>query len=78
VYEGVTEWIRSGPGWSEWKSALQRKVLAELARGDSPAWYDDDYDAVLRLMERCGGKARVEELILSAKSSNRRRCELRR
>ena len=51
---------------------IKEKVLAELAEEIPPTWYEDDYDAVLRLLEQLQRrKRRVEELILSAKSSNR-------
>jgi hypothetical protein len=73
VYEGVTGMDSFGPWLERLEKRITEKVLAELAEEIPPAWYEDDYDAVLRLLEQLQRrKRRVEELILSAKSSNRR------
>jgi hypothetical protein len=72
VYEGVTGMDSFGPWLERLEKRITEKVLAELAEEIPPAWYEDDYDAVLRLLEQLQRrKCRVEELILSAKSSNR-------
>ena len=72
VYEGVTGMDSFGPWLERMEKRITEKVLAELAEEIPPAWYEDDYDAVLRLLEQLHRrKRRVEELILSAKSSNR-------
>jgi hypothetical protein len=72
VYEGVTGMASFGPWLERLEKRITEKVLAELAEEIPPAWYEDDYDAVLRLLEQLQRrKPRVEELILSAKSSNR-------
>ena len=72
VYEGVTGMDSFGPWLERLEKRVTEKVLAELADEIPPAWYEDDYDAVLRLLEQLHRrKRRVEELILSAKSSNR-------
>lgn len=72
VYEGVTGINSFGPWLERLEKRITEKVLAELAEEIPPAWYEDDYDAVLRLMEQLHRrKPRVEELILSAKASNR-------
>jgi hypothetical protein len=72
VYEGVTGMDSFGPWLERLEKRVTEKVLAELAEEIPPAWYEDDYDAVLRLLEQLQRrKPRVEELILSAKSSNR-------
>jgi hypothetical protein len=72
VYEGVTGMDSFGPWLERLEKRITEKVLAELAEEIPPAWYEDDYDAVLRLLEQLHRwKRRVEELILSAKSSNR-------
>jgi len=72
VYEGVTGMDSFGPWLERLEKRVTEKVLAELAEEIPPAWYEDDYDAVLRLLEQLQRrKRRVEELILSAKSSNR-------
>jgi len=72
VYEGVTGMDSFGPWLERLEKRVTEKVLAELSEEIPPAWYEDDYDAVLRLLEQMHRrKRRVEELILSAKSSNR-------
>jgi hypothetical protein len=72
VYEGVTGMDSFGPWLERLEKRITEKVLAELAQEIPPAWYEDDYDAVLRVLGQLHGrKRRVEELILSAKSSNR-------
>jgi len=72
VYAGVTGMDSFGPWLERMEKRVTEKVLAELAEEIPPAWYEDDYDAVLRLLEQMQRrKRRVEELILSAKSSNR-------
>jgi hypothetical protein len=72
VYEAVTgiEFFRP------WLERLEKRitdgVLGELAEEIPPEWYEDDYDAVLRLLEQLNRrKTRVPELLLSAKDSNR-------
>jgi hypothetical protein len=48
-------------------------VLDELIRPIPPEWYDDDNDALLRLLEHLHRRrTRVADLILEAKRSNRR------
>jgi len=72
VYKGVTGMDSFGPWLERLEKRVTEKVLAELAEEIPPAWYEDDYDAVLRLLEQLQRrKPRVEELILSAKGSNR-------
>jgi hypothetical protein len=72
VYEGVTGMDSFGPWLERLDKRITEKVLAELAEEIPPAWYEDDYDAVLRLLEQLQRrKPRIEELILSAKGSNR-------
>ena len=47
-------------------------VLDEVTREIPPAWYEDDYDALLRLLEHLHQRRRrVPDLILEAKRSNR-------
>jgi HipA-like protein len=72
VYHGVTGMDSFGPWLERLEKRITEKVLAELTEEIPPAWYEDDYDAVLRVLEQLHRrKKRVEELILSAKSSNR-------
>jgi len=72
VYEGVTGMGSFAPWLERLEKRITEKVLAELAEEIPPAWYEDDYDAVLGVLEQLHRrKRRVEELILSAKGSNR-------
>src|SRR6267378_1598877 len=72
VYEGVTGMDSFGPWLERLEKRITEKVLGEIAEEIPPGWYEDDYDAVLRVLEQLHRrKPRVEELILSAKSSNR-------
>ena len=72
VYVGVTGMHSFAPWLERLERNITEKVLAELADEIPPEWYEDDYDAVLRLLEQLfKRKRRVEELILSAKNSNR-------
>jgi hypothetical protein len=72
VYEGVTGMHSFAPWLERLQKHITEKVLAELAAEIPPAWYDDEYDAVMRILEQLvRRKPRVEELLLSAKSSNR-------
>jgi hypothetical protein len=72
VYEGVTGMHSFAPWLERLQRCITEKVLAELAAEIPPAWYEDEYDAVMRVLEQLvRRKPRVEELLLSAKSSNR-------
>ena len=72
VYEGVTG-MQSFAPWLDWlHSRITENVLAKLVEEIPPEWYEDDYDAVLRLLEQLlRRKKRVPELLLSAKNCNR-------
>jgi len=72
VYEGVAGMHSFGPWLERLEKNMTEGALAKLAEEIPPVWYDDDYDAVMRLLEQLWKrKKRVEELILSAKNSNR-------
>jgi hypothetical protein len=72
VYQGATGMDSFGPWLERMEKRITEKLLAELTEEIPPAWYEDDYDAVLRILEQLHRrKKRVGELILSAKSSNR-------
>lgn len=72
VYEGVTGMHSFAPWLERLEKRITEKVLGELAAEIPPAWYDDEYDAVVRVLEQLfRRKPRVEELLLSAKTSNR-------
>jgi hypothetical protein len=54
------------------ETQMTERVLDELIRPIPPEWYDDDYDALLRLLEQLHRRrSRVPDLILEAKRSNR-------
>jgi hypothetical protein len=72
VYEGVTGMHSFAPWLNRLEKRITERVLAELAAEIPPAWYDDDYDALMRLVEALfRRKQRVLELIWQAKQSNR-------
>ena len=72
VYAGVTGMDSFGPWLERVEKRITEALLGELAGEIPPEWYEDDYDAVLRLMEQLyRRRARVPELILSAKDSTR-------
>jgi len=72
VYQGVIGIESFAPWLERLEKQVSERVLAELADEIPPAWYDDDYDASMRLLEQVyRRKARVTELLLSAQKSNR-------
>jgi len=51
---------------------ITERVLAEVIRDIPPEWYDDDYDAVMRLLEQLyRRRAHLPELLLAAKNTTR-------
>ncbi|HVS89173.1 MAG TPA: HipA family kinase [Candidatus Acidoferrum sp.] len=72
VYAGVTGMESFGPWLERIEKRMTEGVLDEISREIPPAWYEDDFDALLRLIEQLlRRRARVPELLLSAKNSNR-------
>lgn len=72
VYEGITGMQSFRPWLERLEKQMTERVLDEISRAIPPEWYEDDYDAVLRLLEQLQGRrARVPDLILEAKRSNR-------
>ena len=72
VYQGVIGMESFAPWLERLEKQISEKVLAELAEEIPPAWYDDDYDGLLRLLEQIyRRRERVPELLLSAQQSNR-------
>jgi hypothetical protein len=72
VYRGVT----GMESFAKWLGRLEEhtteRVLDELAKGIPPEWYEDDYDALMRLLEQLHRRRlRVPDLILEAKKCNR-------
>jgi len=51
---------------------MTERLLDEISREIPPAWYEDDYDALLRLLEQLHQRrARVPDLLLEARRSSR-------
>ena len=71
VYQGVIG-MQSFAPWLDRLAKVSETVLAELAGEIPPAWYDDDYDALLRLLEQIyRRRTRVPELLEMARRSSR-------
>ena len=72
VYEGVTGMASFAPWLERLETQMTERVLDELIRPIPPEWYEDDYDALVRLLEQLHHRhRRVPDLILEAKRSNR-------
>ena len=72
VYWGVTGMQSFGPWLERLEKRITEQVLGELADEIPPEWYEDDYDAVLRLLEQLNRRrTRVPELLLASKNCNR-------
>ena len=52
VYEGVIGMESFAPWLERLEKQISERVLAELADEIPPAWYEDDYDAHVRLLEQ--------------------------
>jgi len=73
VYEGVIGMNSFAPWIERIEKRMDERVLDEESKEIPPAWYADDYDALLRLLEQLNARRTlVKELILDAKRSNRR------
>ena len=72
VYEGVIGMESFAPWTERVEKSITEKVLEETLREIPPEWYEDDYDAVLRLVEQLyRRRTRVPELLLAAKNTTR-------
>jgi len=72
VYEGVIGMESFAPWVERVEKSITEKVLEETLREIPPEWYEDDYDAVLRLLEQLyRRRTRVPELLLAAKNTTR-------
>jgi HipA-like protein len=72
VYEGVTGMESFVPWLERVEKRITERVLDEISKEIPPAWYADDYDALLRLLEQLYRRRMlVRELLLDAKKSNR-------
>jgi hypothetical protein len=71
VYEGVTGMESFGP-WMARVECLTERALGGLVKEIPPEWYEDDYDALLRLLEHLyRRRTLLPGLLLAAKNSNR-------
>ncbi len=72
VYEGVTGMESFAPWTERVQKSITERVLAEVTRDIPPEWYEDDYDALMRLLEQLyQRRTRVPELLLAAKNTTR-------
>jgi len=58
VYEGVIGMESFAPWTERVEKSVTERVLAEVIREIPPQWYEDDYDAVTKLLEQLTGAAR--------------------
>ena len=73
VYEGVTGMESFAPWIDRIERQINQRVLAGLLEEIPPAWYEDDYDALTRLVEQLyQRRTRIPELLLAAKNTTRR------
>jgi hypothetical protein len=71
VYEGITGMESFGP-WVARIQSISERVLDEYLNEVPPEWYEDDRDALQRLLGKLyERRSRVPELLLAAKNSNR-------
>jgi hypothetical protein len=72
VYEGVTGMESFAPWINRVESGITERVLADITREVPPEWYEDDYDALVRLVEQLfRRKTLLPELLLAAKNTTR-------
>jgi len=72
VYEGVIGMESFAPWVERVEKSITEKVLEETVSEIPPEWYEDDYDAVLRLVEQLyRRRTRLPELLLAAKNTTR-------
>jgi hypothetical protein len=72
VYAGVLGMDSFAPWLERLEKQVTARVLADIAEEIPPAWYDDDYDVLLRLLDQIyRRRTRVPELLLAARDSNR-------
>jgi hypothetical protein len=72
VYEGVTGMESFAPWLDRIERQISERVLASLLEEIPPAWYEDDYDALTRLLEQLyQRRKRIPELLFAAKNTTR-------
>jgi hypothetical protein len=73
VYEGVTGMESFAPWLERLDRSITERVLEEIRKEIPSEWYEDDYDAVTRLLEQLyRRRTRVPELLIAAKNTTRR------
>jgi hypothetical protein len=72
VYESVAGMDAFEPWLERLEKHISEAVLGEEAERIPPEWYQDDWDALARLLEKLyARRGRVRELIMSARNSSR-------
>ena len=72
VYQGVEGMEAFEPWLERLEKRMTEAILGEEAERIPPEWYQDDWDALARLVEKLyARRKRVRELILSARNSGR-------
>jgi hypothetical protein len=73
VYESVIGMESFAPWTERVEKSVTERVLAEVIREVPSEWYEDDYDAVTKLLEQLyRRRTRLPELLLEAKNTTRR------
>jgi hypothetical protein len=72
VYEAVTGMESFVPWLDRLEKQMTERSVDEITKQIPPAWYEDDFDAVLQVSDQLlRRRSRVPDLILEAKKSNR-------
>jgi len=72
VYQGVIGMESFAPWIERVEKSITERALQEIVREVPPEWYEDDYDALMRLLEQLyRRRTRVPELLLAAKNTTR-------
>ncbi len=72
VYESITGMESFAPWTARVEKSMSQRVLAEVISDIPPEWYEDDYDALKRLLEQLfRRRTRIPELLLAAKNTTR-------
>ena len=72
VYQGVIGMESFAPWIERVEKSITERALQEIVREIPPEWYEDDYDALMRLLEQLyRRRTRVPELLLAAKNTTR-------
>ncbi len=72
VYEGVTGMESFAPWLERLEKSITERVLAQILSEIPSEWYEDDYDAVARLLGQLYRRRKVvPELLLAAKNTTR-------